>query len=93
MLNKSTYLHFFSNAAHLTPGMVLEADGSMLNDLEAGITSQTAMFDQRLKPLNEMIHFHGPQSMAFSSGVVANEFWDLMSNLKTRSIRCIPTHS
>jgi type VI secretion system secreted protein VgrG len=68
VLNKSTCLHFFSNAAHLTPGMVLEADGSMLNDLEAGITSQTAMFDQRLKPLNEMIHFHGPQDVAFTSG-------------------------
>ena len=40
----------------------------MLNDLEAGITSQTAMFDQRLKPLNEMIHFHGPQGVAFTSG-------------------------
>jgi type VI secretion system secreted protein VgrG len=26
------------------------------------------MFDQRLKPLNEMIHFHGPQGVAFTSG-------------------------
>ncbi|WP_259274844.1 DUF2345 domain-containing protein [Raoultella terrigena] len=68
MLNKSTCLHLFSNAAHLTPGMVLEADGSMLNDLEADITSQTAMFNQQLKALNEMIHFHGPQGVAFTSG-------------------------
>jgi type VI secretion system secreted protein VgrG len=26
------------------------------------------MFSQRLKPLNEMIHFHGPQGVAFTSG-------------------------
>ncbi|VED48981.1 Rhs element Vgr protein [Raoultella terrigena] len=36
--------------------------------LEADIASQVAMFDQRLKPLNEMIHFHGPQGVAFTSG-------------------------
>ncbi len=36
--------------------------------LEADIASQIAMFDQRLKPLNEIIHFHGPQGVAFSSG-------------------------
>jgi len=36
--------------------------------LEAGIASQLAMFDKRLKPLNEMIHFHGPEVVAFTSG-------------------------
>ncbi|CAK9886232.1 MAG: hypothetical protein XXXJIFNMEKO3_02660 [Candidatus Erwinia impunctatus] len=36
--------------------------------LEADIASQTAMFDQRLQPLNGMIHLHGPQGVAFSSG-------------------------
>jgi len=36
--------------------------------LEADIASQKAQFEQRLKPLNEMIHFHGPQGAAFSSG-------------------------
>ncbi len=51
-LNKSTCLHLFSNAAHLTPGMVLEADGSMLNDLEEGmlvtLTTFRAARDTRL---------------------------------------------
>jgi len=36
--------------------------------LEADIAGQTAMFNQRLKPLNGMIHFHGPQGVAFTSG-------------------------
>lgn len=36
--------------------------------LEADIAGQTAMFEQRLKPLNEMVHFSGPQGVAFTSG-------------------------
>ena len=36
--------------------------------LEADIASQQAMFEQRLKPLNGMIHIHGPQGVAFTSG-------------------------
>ncbi len=36
-LNKAARLHLFSNAAYLTPGMVLEADGSNLNDLKEGM--------------------------------------------------------
>ena len=36
--------------------------------LEADIASQIAMFDKRLKPLNEMIHFHGPDGVAFTGG-------------------------
>ncbi|MGU3415532.1 DUF2345 domain-containing protein, partial [Enterobacteriaceae bacterium C34L] len=36
--------------------------------LEADIASQIVMFDKRLKPLNEMIHFHGPEGVAFTSG-------------------------
>ncbi|VED48979.1 Rhs element Vgr protein [Raoultella terrigena] len=51
-LNKSTCLHLFSNAALLKPGMVLEADGSMLNDLEEGVlvtlTTFRAARDTRL---------------------------------------------
>ncbi|WP_158683191.1 DUF2345 domain-containing protein, partial [Cronobacter turicensis] len=36
--------------------------------LEADIASQLAMFDARLTPLNDMIHVHGPQGVAFTSG-------------------------
>lgn len=36
--------------------------------LQADIASQTEMFDKRLKPLNEMIHFSAPEGMAFTSG-------------------------
>ncbi|EOB9996719.1 DUF2345 domain-containing protein [Cronobacter sakazakii] len=36
--------------------------------LEADIASQMAMFNARLKPLNQMVHFHGPQGTAFTSG-------------------------
>ena len=47
---------------------VLAAAAAQAQALEADIASQKAMFDQRLKPLNEMIHFHGPQGVAFTSG-------------------------
>lgn len=46
----------------------LAAAAEQAQALEADIASQLAMFNQRLKPLNEMIHFHGPQGVAFSSG-------------------------
>ncbi|MDK9605818.1 type VI secretion system Vgr family protein [Lelliottia wanjuensis] len=46
----------------------LAAAAEQAQALEADIASQLAMFNQRLKPLNEMIHFHGPEGMAFSSG-------------------------
>lgn len=46
----------------------LAAAAEQAQALEADIASQIAMFDQRLQPLNEMIHFHGPQGVAFSSG-------------------------
>jgi type VI secretion system secreted protein VgrG len=46
----------------------LAAAAAQAQALEADIASQKAMFDQRLKPLNEMIHFHGPQGVAFTSG-------------------------
>ncbi|EGT4389447.1 type VI secretion system tip protein VgrG [Cronobacter sakazakii] len=36
--------------------------------LLADIASQTAMFNERLRPLNQMIHAHGPQGVAFTSG-------------------------
>ncbi|EOC1365834.1 type VI secretion system tip protein VgrG [Cronobacter sakazakii] len=36
--------------------------------LQADIASQTAMFNERLRPLNQMIHAHGPQGVAFTSG-------------------------
>ncbi|MEG1251594.1 MAG: type VI secretion system tip protein VgrG, partial [Citrobacter sp.] len=51
-LNQSARLHLFSNASHLTPGMVLEADGSTLNDLKEGViitlTTYSAARDSRL---------------------------------------------
>ncbi|EPE0989960.1 type VI secretion system Vgr family protein [Cronobacter sakazakii] len=36
--------------------------------LQADIASQTAMFNERLRPLNQMIHAYGPQGVAFTSG-------------------------
>ncbi|MCW4782289.1 type VI secretion system Vgr family protein [Enterobacter chuandaensis] len=36
--------------------------------LEADITSQQAMFAERFRELEEMIHFHGPEGVAFTSG-------------------------
>ncbi|QGX92473.1 type VI secretion system tip protein VgrG [Tatumella sp. TA1] len=36
--------------------------------LEADVASQIAMFNERLKPLNEMIHFTAPESIALASG-------------------------
>ncbi|EPN4181484.1 type VI secretion system Vgr family protein [Cronobacter sakazakii] len=36
--------------------------------LQADIASQTAMFNERLRPLNQMIHAHGRQGVAFTSG-------------------------
>lgn len=46
----------------------LEMAAEQARALQADIASQIAMFDRRLKPLNEMIHFHGPEGVAFSGG-------------------------
>ena len=46
----------------------LAAAAEQAQALEADIASQQAMFEKRLKPLNEMIHFHGPEGVAFTSG-------------------------
>jgi len=46
----------------------LAAAAEQAQALEADIASQQAMFSTRLKPLNEIIHFHGPQGVAFTSG-------------------------
>ncbi|HEY2452106.1 MAG TPA: type VI secretion system tip protein VgrG [Scandinavium sp.] len=35
--------------------------------LEADVASQIAMFNERLKPLNEVVHFTAPDGMAFTS--------------------------
>ncbi|EPY5345291.1 type VI secretion system Vgr family protein [Klebsiella quasipneumoniae] len=35
--------------------------------LEADVASQIAMFNERLKPLNEVVHFTAPEGMAFTS--------------------------
>ena len=36
--------------------------------LEADVASQIAMFNERLKPLNEVVHFTAPEGMVFTSG-------------------------
>jgi len=36
-LNKSARIHLFSNAAHLTPGQVLEPQGDVIADLQEGV--------------------------------------------------------
>ncbi|HAV1831595.1 TPA: type VI secretion system tip protein VgrG [Enterobacter hormaechei subsp. steigerwaltii] len=36
--------------------------------LEADVASQMAMFNERLKSLNEVVHFTAPEGMAFTSG-------------------------
>lgn len=46
----------------------LAAAAEQAQALEADIASQIAMFNERLKPLNGMIHFHGPEGVAFTSG-------------------------
>jgi len=46
----------------------LAAAAQQAQALEADIASQIAMFNERLKPLNGMIHFHGPEGVAFTSG-------------------------
>lgn len=46
----------------------LAAAAEAAQALEADIASQQAMFNQRLKPLNALIHFHGPEGVAFTSG-------------------------
>ncbi|QBX83323.1 type VI secretion system Vgr family protein [Citrobacter tructae] len=46
----------------------LAAAAEQAQALEADIASQIAMFNKRLKPLNGMIHFHGPEGVAFTSG-------------------------
>ncbi|EPB6469043.1 type VI secretion system Vgr family protein [Cronobacter dublinensis] len=52
----------------LTQLRQLAAAAEQAQALEADIASQLAMFDARLTPLNEMIHVHGPQGVAFTSG-------------------------
>jgi type VI secretion system secreted protein VgrG len=46
----------------------LEIAAEQAQALKADIDSQIQMFEQRLKPLNEIIHFSAPQGMAFTSG-------------------------
>ncbi|WP_145607960.1 DUF2345 domain-containing protein, partial [Yersinia rochesterensis] len=46
----------------------LEAAAGQAEALKADIDSQIAMFAQRLKPLNEIIHFSAPLGVALTSG-------------------------
>ncbi|WP_336280236.1 type VI secretion system tip protein VgrG [Cronobacter dublinensis] len=52
----------------LTQLRQLAAAAEQAQALEADIASQLAMFDARLTPLNDMIHVHCPQGVAFTSG-------------------------
>ncbi|EKY3090578.1 type VI secretion system Vgr family protein [Cronobacter dublinensis] len=52
----------------LTQLRQLAAAAEQAQALEADIASQLEMFDARLTPLNDMIHVHGPQGVAFTSG-------------------------
>ncbi|WP_414630532.1 type VI secretion system Vgr family protein, partial [Cronobacter sakazakii] len=44
------------------------AAAAAANALQADIASQSAMFSERLKPMNELIHVQAPDGMAFTSG-------------------------
>jgi len=46
----------------------LQAAAGQAAALKADIDSQKAMFEQRLKPLNEAIHFYAPRGVACTSG-------------------------
>ncbi|EOC0554866.1 type VI secretion system tip protein VgrG [Cronobacter sakazakii] len=46
----------------------LSASADAANALQADIASQSTMFSERLKPLNELIHMQAPDGMAFTSG-------------------------
>ncbi|WP_105634598.1 type VI secretion system Vgr family protein [Cronobacter dublinensis] len=46
----------------------LSAIAEAANALQADIDSQREMFNQRLKPLNDMLHVAAPQGVAFTSG-------------------------
>ncbi len=46
----------------------LDVAAGQAQALQADIASQSAMFSQRLKPLNGAIHLHGPEGVALSSG-------------------------
>ncbi|MEN5015506.1 type VI secretion system tip protein VgrG [Erwinia sp. Eh17-17] len=46
----------------------LQAAAQQAEALKADTEAQIAMFEQRLKPLNEILHFSAPEGMAFTSG-------------------------
>jgi type VI secretion system secreted protein VgrG len=46
----------------------LEMAAEQAQALKADVDSQIAMFNERLKPLNETLHFSAPEGMAFTSG-------------------------
>ncbi|WP_411556179.1 type VI secretion system Vgr family protein [Pantoea agglomerans] len=48
-------------------GLLADAERQALA-LEADVASQIAMFNERLKPLNEVVHFTAPEGMVFTSG-------------------------
>ncbi len=53
-------------AGHQRLALLADAERQALA-LEADVASQTAMFSERLKPLNEVVHFTAPEGMAFTS--------------------------
>jgi type VI secretion system secreted protein VgrG len=46
----------------------LEMAAEQAQALKADVDSQIAMFEQRLKPLNEAVLFSAPEGMALTSG-------------------------
>ncbi|WP_435955007.1 type VI secretion system Vgr family protein [Dryocola sp. BD626] len=46
----------------------LEMAAEQAQALKADVDAQIRMFEQRLKPLNEVLHFSAPEGMAFTSG-------------------------
>ena len=66
VLDRETALREIELCRHQLQALAAAAEQAQA--LEADIASQIAMFNERLKPLNGMIHFHGPEGVAFTSG-------------------------
>lgn len=66
VLDMDTALHEIELCQQQIKALSLAA--AQAQALEADIASQQAMFAERFRELEEMIHFHGPEGVAFTSG-------------------------
>ncbi|AFJ48669.1 type VI secretion system Vgr family protein [Shimwellia blattae] len=66
VLDMDTALHEIELCQQQIKALSLAA--AQVQALEADIASQQAMFAERFRDLHEMIHFHGPEGVAFTSG-------------------------